>query len=488
MGLTLRDRAAKSALRSFPCTEGWIDREIGECEFRDARLGDRFRKLLGQIGSAMGQSIPLVCQDWANTKAAYRFFSNDRVSEADILAGHFQSTRDRAAATDGLVLMLHDTTEFSYQREKSEAIGITKSINSGRDKAGRLRSHTVCGILMHSSLAVTIAGVPLGLAAVKFWTRKKFKGTAALKKKINPTRIPIEKKESIRWLENLKQSTELLDDPGRCVHIGDRESDIYELFCAAQEIGTHFLVRACVDRLAGDGDHTITDEMDEIAVKGLHRVEVRDNNGDRDEAILEIRYRTIRVLPPIGKQKRYPALTLTVIHAAERGTPKNRKKIDWRLITDLPVHSRKDAVEKLEWYALRWKIEVFHKILKSGCRAEESKLRTAQRLTNLLSVFCILSWRVFWMTMLNRSASDAPSDLALSEVEIALLDHLVKDRNQKPLQRKTLSHYLTKIARLGGYLARANDPPPGNTVMWRGLSRLTDIELGATVGAKIVGN
>ena len=149
----------------------------------------------------MGQSIPLVCQDWANTKAAYRFFSNDRVSEADILAGHFQSTRDRAAAAEGLVLVLHDTTEFSYQREKSEAIGITKSINSGRDKAGRLRSHTVCGILMHSSLAVTIEGVPLGLAAVKFWTRKKFKGTAALKKKVNPTRIPIEKKESIRWLE-----------------------------------------------------------------------------------------------------------------------------------------------------------------------------------------------------------------------------------------------------------------------------------------------
>jgi len=144
----------------------------------------------------MGQSIPLVCQDWANTKAAYRFFSNDRVSEADILAGHFQSTRDRAAAAEGLVLVLHDTTEFSYQREKSEAIGITKSINSGRDKAGRLRSHTVCGILMHSSLAVTIEGVPLGLAAVKFWTRKKFKGTAALKKKINPTRIPIEKRKA----------------------------------------------------------------------------------------------------------------------------------------------------------------------------------------------------------------------------------------------------------------------------------------------------
>jgi hypothetical protein len=486
MGLVLRDRPARRSPERVPSTQGWVDREIAGCEFRDARLGDRFRKLLAQIGSAMGQSIPLVCQDWANTKAAYRFLSNDRVSEADILAGHFQSTRDRTAATDGLVVVLHDTTEFTYQREKSEAIGITKSINSGRDKAGRLRSHTVCGILMHSSLAVTTEGLPLGLAAVKLWTRKKFKGTAALKKKINPTRVPIEKKESIRWLDNLKQSTELLDDPGRCVHIGDRESDIYELFCAAQEVGTHFLVRTCVDRLAGDGDHTIAEEMDEVAVKGLHRIEVRDSNGDPDEAILEIRFRKLRVLPPIGKQKRYPALTLTVIHAEERGTPKNRKKIDWKLITDLPVQSRKDAIEKLEWYALRWKIEVFHKILKSGCKAEESKLRTAQRLANLISVFCIVSWRVFWMTMLNRSAPDAPPALALTEAEIGLLDNLVKD--QKPLWRKTLSHYLTKIARLGGYLARANDPPPGNTVMWRGLSRLTDIELGAIIGAKIVGN
>ena len=181
----------------------WFDRELAGCSLADERLNKRLRKLVAQIGSAMGESIPLVCQDWANTKAAYRFFSNDRVSEADILAGHFQSTRERTIATDGAVLVLHDTTEFSYQREDSGAIGITKSINSGRDKAGRLRSHTVCGILMHSSLAVTTEGLPLGLTAVKFWTRKKFKGTAALKKKINPTRIPIEKKESIRWLENV---------------------------------------------------------------------------------------------------------------------------------------------------------------------------------------------------------------------------------------------------------------------------------------------
>jgi hypothetical protein len=463
-------------------TAAWFDRELAGCRLADERLKKRLRKVVAQMGSAMGQSIPMVCQDWTNTKAAYRFFSNDRVSEADILAGHFQSTRERTIATKGPVLVLHDTTEFTYQREDTEAIGITKSINSGRDKAGRLRSHTVCGILMHSSLAVTTEGLPLGLAAIKFWTRKKFKGTNALKKKINPTRVPIEKKESVRWLENVQQSTELLGDPGRCVHIGDRESDIYELFCAARETGTHFVIRTCVDRLAGDGDHTIADEMKEVSVKGLHRIEVRDSNGDPDQAVLEIRYRRIRVLPPIGKQNRYPPLVLTVIHAEERSTPKNRKKIEWKLITDLPITSRADAIQKLQWYAMRWKIEVFHKILKSGCKAEESKLRTAQRLTNLIAVFCILSWRIFWMTMLNRSAPDALPSLALTEAEIAVLDRLVNDKFRAG--RKTLSHYLTKIARLGGYLARANDPPPGNTVMWRGISRLTDI----MIGAEIVGN
>jgi Transposase DNA-binding len=488
MNFSARARAVGSSDDYTVEAETWADREVAGCEFRDERLAKRFRKLLGRIGSAMGQSIPLVCQDWANTKAAYRFFSNDRVSEEEILTGHFQSTRDRIAANGGPLLVLHDTTEFTFQREKTHAIGVTYRINSGRDKAGRLRSHTVCGILMHSSLAVTMEGIPLGLAAVKFWTRKKFKGTAALKKKINPTRIPIEKKESIRWLENMKQATELLAEPGRCVHIGDRESDIFELFCTAHELGTHFLVRTCVDRLAGDGDHTIADEMDEVEAKGLHRIKVRDDNGDPDDAVLEIQYRRIRILPPIGKQKRYPALTLTVIHAKERETPKNRKKIEWKLITDLPVGSRQEAVEKLEWYAMRWKIEVFHKILKSGCRAEESKLRTAERLVNLISVFCILSWRVFWMTMINRSAPEAPPSIALTEMEIELLDRLINDRGKVPPRRKTIGTYLTKIARLGGYLARATDPPPGNMVMWRGLSRLTDIELGAVVGAQIVGN
>ena len=135
--------------------------------------------------AGFGESIPLACQDWANTKAAYRSFSNDRVSEEDILRGHFDATRRRFAASDGPILSLHDTTEFSWRRRRPEAVGFTTKVSSGKDKSGRDRMHTVCGLLMHSSLVVTTDGLPLGMAAVKFWTRKKFKGTNAVSRKIN---------------------------------------------------------------------------------------------------------------------------------------------------------------------------------------------------------------------------------------------------------------------------------------------------------------
>ena len=483
-GILKSNKAIKLQADSDLEKKKWLEQELGKCEFKDKRLGKRFCSLLERLWNGVGESIPFACQDWANTKAAYRFFSNDRVSEQNILSGHFQCTKERFSKTEGHVLVLQDTTEFSYQRENPDLIGITKRICQGKDLFGEPKHYIKCGMLMHSGLVVTTEGLPLGLASIKFWTRKKFKGCNALKRHVNPTRIPIEKKESFRWLESLKQSTELLNNADRCVHVGDRESDIYELFCTAQQMNTHFLVRTCVDRLSGDGNHTIANEMKEVRVKGLHRIEVKDKNGHASEAILEIKYRRIKVLPPIGKQKKYPDLWLTVIHAQERKKPKNREKIVWRLMTDLPVVSRRDAIEKLAWYSMRWKIETFHKILKSGCKAESSKLRTAERLVNLIAVFCIISWRIFWITMINRVCPEASPKLALRTIEMKLLNFLVKDSSKNNQKSKKLSDYIHKIAQLGGYLARSSDPPPGNMVIWRGLSRLTDLELGFHLAKK----
>ena len=167
--------------------------------------------------------------------------------------------------------------------------------------------------------------------------------------------------------------------------------------------------------------------------------------------------------------------------------PKDRDRIDWKLITDLTVRSREEAIEKLRWYGLRWKIETFHKILKSGCKAEEARLRAAERIVNLLAILCLLSWRIFWITMLNRAIPEAAAELAFTPQEIYLLDQLVSDTAKTAAMGNALSLYLTKLARLGGYLARAKDPPPGNTVMWRGLTRLTDIQLGFILGPLSMG-
>jgi hypothetical protein len=456
----------------------WIGTELAGCALGDKRLCDRLRRLLHQLEIAIGAPLPLACQDWANTKAAYRFLSSERFGEDAILAGHFQATASRFAATAGPVLVVQDTTEFIDRWAKPETIGAIGRASTGRDRNGNPRAYTQCGLLMHSNFVVTPEGLPLGLATVQFWTRKEFKGTNALKRHVNPTRVPIEEKESVRWLSSLGQSTTLLGDPGRCVYIGDRENDIYEFFCAAREAGTHFLVRTCVDRLAGDGRRTVSAVMARVAPAGQHRIEVTAEDGSVSEAVLTLRYKRVHILPPIGKQKRYPALDLTVIHAREVTRPRGRDRVDWKLVTDLAVASPEEAVKRLRWYAQRWKIELFHKILKSGCRVETARLRTAERLTKLIAVFCILSWRIFWTTMINRAAPDAPPRAALTEAEITAIDRVVRDRPTMP-GGKTLSHYLTKIACLGGYLARARDPPPGNTVMWRGWSRLMDMMLGA---------
>lgn len=458
--------------------ESWTQSELTGCQFKDERLGKRFSMVLKQLAEGTAESIPLACQDWANTKAAYRFFANERVSEADILAGHFRATRERSAMIGGTLLVLHDTTEFSYPREN---IGLLH--RSRRPD----RPHPLCGISMHSSLVVTPSGLPLGLSAVKFWTRKVFKGANELKRRINPTRVPIGQKESVRWVENLVETTALLGAPARCVHIGDREADIYELFCAANDVGAHFVIRSAYPRLAEDGTTKTDAEMEEVRLKGQHRIEVRDAEGKVSEAVLELRYRRMLVLAPVAKQKDYGPLDLTVIYAEERGTPKGRERISWKLLTDLPVRSCEEAIEKLQWYALRWKIELFHKILKSGCRVEESRLRTAPRLVNLIATCCVVAWRIFWLTMINRSHPAAAPTLALTQLELQLLDRLVPDRSASG-QRLTLSDYIVKIARLGGYLARARDPAPGNIVMWRGLARLTDIAIGYSLRSENVGN
>lgn len=464
----------------------WVESELSGCRFADARHGTRLSSLLHSMSEDIGQSIPLACEDWANTKAAYRLFSNERVSDKEILSGHFEATQRRVAAVKGPILILHDTTEFIFKRGDSLAVGWPRK-HAGETGKGRVpvRLHTRYSVFMHSALVVTPPGVPLGLAAVKLWTRPK----KSLRKSLSGRAykaLPIEKKESYRWLENLRDATERLGHPERCIHVGDREADMLALYNCAGETGTHFLVRICNNRVTDDGGASVDSLLQKTPLAGTHSVTFKDAKGATHTADLQIRFRPMRLERSRHKRKDFPPIEVTVIHACEKATPVGRPRLEWKLATNLDVGSLAQAIEKLDWYAMRWKIETFHKILKSGCKVEDSKMRTTHRLTNLIAVSCILAWRIFWMTMINRTHDTVSPKLALTKLETKLLDRLVKDKANTT--RKDLSHYIIKIARLGGYLARANDPPPGNMVIWRGYTKLSDIVTGAIEGAELMGN
>ncbi len=220
-------------------------------------------------------------------------------------------------------------------------------------------------------------------------------------------------------------------------------------------------------------------------IRGEHEVDVRDDRGRASTARVQLRFCRVTVHPPVAKRTRYPALALAVIRAHERGTPAGRDPIRWNLLTDLPVSDLAAAIEKLGWYAQRWKAETYHKVLKSGCRAPH-----AERRTNLLAVCCIVGWRVFWVTMANRGTPEARAEVALTGTEIAIIDRLATGTApspETPPPTRTVTQYLVAVARLGGYLARASDQP-GNKVLWRGLTRLTDIHLGYEMRNRVVGN
>ena len=448
----------------------WVERELAGTVLPDQRLTTRLGRLLSDIADRIGGTVPMACQDWAATKAAYRFFDNPRVTDRAILGGHPAATAGRFTATAGTVLVLHDTTEFSFARSTPDGGGYLSYVK------GRHATRTAGGVLLHSSLAVTTDGLPLGLAAAKLWSRRAFKGTNAAKRTVNPTRVPIEQKESVRWLDGLAEATGRLGDPGRCAHVGDREADIFELFHAAHTARTHFLVRTAVDRLAGRGGTTVAKVMKRQPVRGRHAVDVRDARGRVGTARVAARFCRVTVHPSPAERKRYGPLSLTAVWAVERGRPADRGPSRWKWLTDLPVGDLAAAIEKRGWYAMRWQIETFHKVLKSGRRAEPAKLRTAGRLTNLLALFGVVGWRVFWLTMAARVPPDAPPAGAFTPAAVAVLDRVAGGPPEAA--DRTVAHYLRAVAKLGGYLGRGQDPPPGNWVVWRGLARLADLILG----------
>ena len=297
--------------------QSWVETETAGCDLGDGRLNRRLGTMLEALGERPGKSLPTAFQDWSNTKAAYRFFSDGNVSEDRNPGGPFRRLcpahrGNRRSHPDpsgyrGVLLQALGSGEGRIH----EDVHRTQAEGRPLPEACCLRPPDACEPGDHAGRP---AAWPDGGQVL---VAHQLQGNRRAQARINPTRVPIDQKESMRWLDNLRLSSELAGAPERCVHVGDRESDIYELYCLAEELGTGFLVRSCVDRLAEDGGTTIAKVMSEVQSSGTHEVRFRDAQGNDHCAVLSVRHATMTVRPPIGKQGKYRHQELQIIHAEE---------------------------------------------------------------------------------------------------------------------------------------------------------------------------
>jgi hypothetical protein len=453
-----------------------IENEFEGADLGDKRLNDRLVCLAQKLASKHGGGVSLTCGDWKNSKAAYRFFDNDKFSEIDILKPHFAQTakRVRAVKEEEAILVLHDSTSFSFtHHNKTEGLGYITGSFEGKEED----SSYAKGFHLHTSLAVTDSGVPLGLLFSKQWSRDIKNLHRVHKSGKNPTRIPIQQKESYKWIEGIQKACDSCGSDN-LVHVCDRDGDIYELFETCQSLNTTFVVRAVHSRSTAVQGQKSFGKISKTAVCGSYQLKIQPSKKQiARTAKVEVKFYAVTLIPPIAKKNICVPVKVYIVSAKEKVNKSvpDTQLINWKLISNNPVQSMEDAFKVIEWYKARWNIEVFFKTMKSGFGIEKARLRHVERLKKFVALVSVVAWRVFWLTRISRTNPNAPATLCFTSKEIKALAKIERnDRQNNPTEDTTLIHYTTTLAKLGGYLGRKNDPPPGDVVIWRGWQRLSD--------------
>jgi hypothetical protein len=443
----------------------WCVDEFASVELHDERLNSRCSELAVQL--AMRPSLPLsqACEDWANTKAAYRFFDNDEVSPERIQAPHQQRTVERMAEHPR-VLAVQDTTFLNYTHHpKTEGLGPI-------GKKGQKQY----GLGLHSTLAVLPNGLPLGLLTQDVLIRPEDEPSHRPEE---CRLLPIEEKESYRWLRAFEQTLALAPPGVEVITVCDREADIYEMFAFAQTKNAPLLVRASWDRALLDVEvRKLWPKVAGQRIVGYLTVHLSGNNTRQArQATGSIRFVSITLRPPWRPNGlKLPTITLNAVFVREEDPPTDiDEPIEWLLLTSTPVASVAEAQQVIGWYCCRWQIEVFHKVLKSGCQVEDCRLQTADRLRSFVALMSVIAWRLHWMTYINRCQPDLPCTAVLTAIEWEVLYMRIHKSNRLPETAPTVHQAVRWIAQLGGFLGRKSDGEPGVTALWRGWQRLQDL-------------
>jgi len=447
-------------------TNTWVAKEFEHVKFNDKRRFNRFIKVVTQKWKNPTASICEACETNADRKGAYRLYDNIKVTENEMLNSHILNTQKRAKK-EKVILAIQDTTIVDYSTHKA-----TKGL-------GTLQTKKNLGLLIHTTLLINTNKVPLGIIDQQNIVRP----LEEFGKSKERHERPIEQKESNRWLIALKKSKKVENRLKNTlvVNVADRESDIYDFFREAINKNQEVLIRASHNRkieLLDSSEKKLFDFIETQSCKGEYEVKVPKNSKRKSyNAKLEIRYEKVIISPPKKRSKEnLENIELTIILAIEKNPPNNQKPIKWILLTTLEVKSLLSACEKVKWYSYRWQIEVFHKILKSGCKIEKVQLGDIKKIIKFILISSIIAWRIFYLSMLGRNIEgELPCDIIFETYEWNAIYCYSKKSKKLPDEVPSLNELKLMIAKLGGFTARKSDGEPGPQVMWRGLEKMSQI-------------
>ena len=459
----------------------WADHEFGGAQVFDARLGRRLADMARDFFHRPGESIATIFDgSQAKTKGAYRLVGNDRLDMQALLSGHVDASLGRCRQ-QRVVLAVQDTTTLNYtSHPDTEGLG---PINTKKDKG--------TGLVLHSTIAFSLEGTPLGVLDTQCWARDPADAGKAERRK----ELSIEEKESSKWLKSYRATAEAQRacPETTFVNTGDREADIHELFLEAAKdpAGPKLLIRAMQGRrrrvgiglepgkqLQNDDEcEDLWDRVERQDPAGTVRIRVpRKANQKEREATLAIRFSRLTLAPP----KRRPELASVEVwgvHAKEVREPQDGSPIEWLVLTTMEVTNLAQAVERVRWYSLRWGIEVFHRNLKTGVRVEDRQLGDADAIRNCLAIDIVVAWRIHYLLKLGRETPDLPCTVFFTDDEWKVL-YLAVRRQSPPAVPPSLRDAIRMTAKFGGFLGRKGDGEPGAISLWKGLVRLEGMAIG----------
>lgn len=447
--------------------------EFDGIDLGDKRLNRRAQSLLKGMSSSPGRTIPQNFQTWKELKSCYRFLSNSKTTPLKIFKPHRAKTLKRIQEHP-VILCINDTSSLNYT---------SKSSMEGKGSIGR----NINGFWIHPTIAITPERLNLGLINLNFYTRDLPSDNT------HRNNLPIERKESVRWLSSYQKVDELARDvpQTKLVYIADREGDIIELIDECLKSKSQNASYA--DIVIRSQHNRLLDEFDENSKEQL-KIKTKLENSpvlgkisfylpathDRKarHVTQELKSMTVTFKLHEKSKKSTSGLEINVVTATETSeSAKGEDPLTWIILTTLPAKDFAEVYLVLEYYLCRWDIEIFFKVLKSGCKIEERQLQSISNMENLLTFFMIISWRIMYVMMLGRSCPEMSCEDVFEEAEWKSVYKILNKKEKIPEDPPKLQEFIVMIATLGGYVEFKNSPPPGVTVMWRGMLRMHDFAL-----------